>query len=75
MYPSEWKGSVEASSGTASFKIDGLDFAVRLDSFADYQMLNKMLDLAFDQGKRFAGTAVRSHIMAAMAEAERAHGL
>lgn len=75
MFPSEWKGSAESLSGTASFKIAGLDFAVRLDSFADYQMLNKMLDLAFYQGKRFAGTTIRSRVMNAMEEAERAHGL
>lgn len=73
MYPSEWKGSVDSPSGVATFRIEGLDFAVKLNSFTDYQMLSNMLDLAFKHGNQVAAAAMRSHIMNAMHEAERVH--
>ncbi len=75
MYPSEWKGSVESASGVANFKIEGLDFAVRLECFADYQMVSNMLDLAFTQGKKFAANAMRSHVTRAMDQAVSDHAL
>lgn len=75
MYPSEWKGSVEAESGVATFKIEGNTFLLRLECFADYQMVSNMLDMAFDQGKSFAAGAMRSKIERAMDDAVRDHAL
>lgn len=75
MYPSEWKGSVEAENGVATFKIEGNTFLLRLDCFKDYQMVSNMLEMAFDQGKSFAAGAMRSHINRAMDDAVRTHAL
>ena len=69
MYPSEWKGSTEAENGTATFTIDGNTFLLRCESFADYQMVSNMLEMAFDQGKSFAAQAMRSKIERAMDQA------
>ncbi len=74
-YPSEWKGSVESESGVATFKIEGNTFLIRLECFADYQMVSNMLDMAFDQGKHFAANAMRSHIHNAIEQARRDHAL
>lgn len=76
-YPSEWTGSTDPAdaSGVAKFRMDGVDYSLRLDSFTSYQMLDGMLDVAFKQGKRFAAQAIRSHINTAMDAAERSHAL
>lgn len=76
-YPSEWTGSADPAdpSGVAKFKIEGVDYSLRLDCFTIYQMLSGMLDVAFGQGKRFAAQAIRSHINTAMDAAERNHAL
>ena len=61
MYPSEWKGSTDPDdkSGVATFKIKGVEYALRLDSFTRFQMVGEMLERAFGQGKRFAARAMR----------------
>lgn len=74
-YPSEWKGSVESEAGVATFKVEGHTFLLRLECFADYQMVSNMLDMAFDQGKSFAAGAMRSHITRAMEQAVMDHAL
>ena len=76
-YPSTWTGSTELSdeSGTAEFKIEGIEFYLQLKCFTDYQEVSQMLDLAFDQGKRFAANALRSHINRALDDATTAHAL
>lgn len=70
MYPSDWKGSVEAENGVATFKIDGNTFLLRLDCFKDYRMVSNMLEIAFGHGKSFAAGAMRSRIEQAMDDAE-----
>ena len=77
MYPSEWKGSTDPDnkSGIATFKIEGVEYALRLDSFTSFQMVGEMLGSAFDQGKSFASQAMRSHIMRAMDQAVIDHAL
>ena len=75
MYPSEWIGNAENANGIAKFKIEGLDFSIRLQCFADYLMLSNMLDLVFSQGKGFAEQAIRSHIIRAMDNAKNQHAL
>lgn len=75
MYPSEWKGSVEAENGVATFKIEGKTFLLRCECFADYQMVSNMLELAFDQGKSFAAQAMRSKVERAMDQAVIDHAL
>lgn len=76
-YPYEWKGSVDPddTAGVAVFKIEGLEFSLRLEAFADCLMLDTMLDLAFAQGKDFAATIMRGRIERAMDDAEQAHAL
>lgn len=63
------------SSYLATFKIEGVDYSLRLDCFTSYQIVSEMLDSAFDQGKRFAAQAMRRHITMAMDQAERDHAL
>lgn len=77
MYPSEWKGSTDPDdkSGVATFKIEGVEYALRLDSFTSFQVLGEMLDRAFDQGKSFAAQAMRSKIERAMDQAAIDHAL
>lgn len=76
-YPSEWHGSTdpEDKTGEAQYKLDGVDYCLRLESFQDYQMINKMLDVAFIHGKRFAGDAMRSHVINAVEKARADHAL
>ncbi|HWO99319.1 MAG TPA: hypothetical protein VNL74_01665 [Methylococcus sp.] len=66
MYQSEWKGSTDEPGGVATFKIEGVDYALRLDCFTSYQVVCEMLESAFYQGKSFAAQAMRSHITRAM---------
>lgn len=77
MYPSEWKGSTDPDdlSGVATFKIEGVEYSLRLDCFTSYQTLCTMLDSAFDQGKSFAAQAIRGHVCRAMDQAEIMHAL
>lgn len=77
MYPAEWKGSTDPDdkSGVGIFKIEGVEYSLRLDSFTSFQMVGEMLDCAFDQGKSFAAGAMRSHIMRAMDHAASTHAL
>ena len=60
MYPSKWTGSTDPNdkSGVAEFKVEGVDYALHLDCFTDYQVLSEMLEAAFDQGKSFAATLI-----------------
>lgn len=76
-YPSEWKGSADPAdlSGVATFSIDGVDYVLRLDSFKVFQLIGDMLDISFNQGKRFAAQAMRSHINHAMDRATEDHAL
>lgn len=74
-YPSEWKGSVDAVDGIAIFKIDGVEYQLHLDSFSDYQIVSRMLDAVFVQGKQFAEQAIRSHVSRALEDAKRLHAL
>jgi len=72
-YPSEWTGSIVPydTSGTAKFRIDSVEYSLRLDSFTSYQMLSGMLDVAFGQGKRSAVQEIRAHVNIALDAAER----
>ena len=56
MYPCKWIGSVDPSdlTGTAIFTVDGEEFALALESFAQFRAVDRMLDLANRQGKAFA---------------------
>lgn len=74
-YPNKWKGSTDASDGTAIFTVDGIEYTLPLDSFGDYQIVEIMLDAAFVQGKQFAEKAVRSHVSRALDDAKRLHAL
>lgn len=77
MYPSKWTGGTEAEdkSGVATFMVEGVEYALRLDCFTDYQVVSEMLEAAFDQGKSFAATAMRSKITRAMDQAVIDHAL
>lgn len=77
MYPSEWKGSTNPNdeSGIGTFMIEGVGYGLRLESFSDFKFVGEMLDAAFKQGKKFSARAMRSHIVGAMDDAERAHAL
>lgn len=75
MYPSEWKGSTEDKSGVATFKIEGVEYALRLDCFTSFQMVGEMLECAFNQGKSFAAQAMRSKVERAMDQAVIDHAL
>lgn len=77
MYTSEWKGSTELDdkSGVATFKVEGVDYSLRLDCFTSYQVTCEMLDAAFGQGKSFAATAMRRYIVRALNQAEVDHAL
>jgi len=66
MYRSEWIGNIENENGIAKFKIEGMDFSIRLQCFADYHMLSNALDLVFSQGKDIAKQAIRSCVIRAM---------
>ena len=76
-YPSEWKGSTQAEvkDGVATFIIEGSCYSLKLECFSDYQAISQMLEVAFDQGKRFAADAMRSHIHAAIEKARQDHAL
>lgn len=77
VYPCSWSGSTNAEdeSGVAEFMIDGECYKLTLARFSDFQLIEKMLDVAFTQGKRFGFRAVSSHVRQALKNAERAHGL
>lgn len=75
MYPNEWKGNPENLEGISIVKIDGVEFSLELKSFEDHQMLCKMLDMAFDQGKIFGSEVMKSYITKSMEDADRMHNL
>jgi hypothetical protein len=64
MYPCNWKGSEdpENESGTVNFMVDGLEYVFGLECFEDSQKINKMLDVAFDQGRSFGAGAIRDAV-------------
>lgn len=76
-YPSKWKGSSspDDKSGVAHFKIEDIDYALRLDCFTSYQVACEMLEAAFDQGKIFAESAMRRHVVRALDQAKTDHAL
>lgn len=77
MYPCEWHASSDltVASGTATFMVDGVKYTLRLDNFAAFQAVSKMLEVTFQQGKVFGAGAVRSHVVRALDNAEIVHGL
>ena len=62
MYPFEFKGKEDNSSGIAAFMVEGKRFVVALDSFEDCKIISRMLALAHDQGKSFAARSMRDCI-------------
>ena len=76
-YPRVWQASTDLSieSGTAIFKVEGVEYTLRLDNFEAFQAISDMLDGAFKSGKEFAAMAMRSHVERSLDDAERAHGL
>jgi hypothetical protein len=76
-YPSEWIASTDPAieSGEAVYKVEGVEYRLRLDSFNDFLKIVKMLDATFQQGKVFAAQAMRNHVERALNSAEHAHGL
>lgn len=75
MYPNEWKGNSDNLEGISIVKIDGVEYSLGLKSFEDHQMLNMMLDMAFDQGKIFGSEVMKSNVIKSIDHAERAHNL
>ena len=77
MYPSKWTGSTDPNdkSGVAEFKVEGVDYALHLDCVTAYQVLSEVVEAAFDQGKSFAATAMRSKVTRAMDQAVIDHAL
>ena len=71
----QWTGKAEDRSGTAVFMIEGVEYRIDLDDFSKFQMIEKMLDAKFKQGKQFAAQAIRGHLDRAMKEAEQQHAL
>lgn len=67
IYPQKWAGSVDKDikSGVAEFTVMGNIYKIKLESFADFQMISKMLDMSFDDGKEF----VKSRAQLAFARA------
>ena len=69
-YPSEWNGDLASKSGVAHFKVEGIEYAFRLEDFASYHTLCEMLDAAFDQGRSFAASVMEGHVMRAIEQAK-----
>ena len=76
-YPSEWMASTDLAveSGDAKFKIEGVEYRMRLESFDDFVKIGNMLDATFKQGKVFAAQAIRGHLERSIEDATREHGL
>ena len=72
MYPGKWTGSTDPNNkrGVAEFKTEGVDYALYLDCFTDHLVVSEMLEAVFNQGKRFAATAMRSKVTRAMDQAD-----
>lgn len=73
-YPREWLASAD-ESGTANYKVEGVEYRLGLESFEDFLKISSMLDAAFKQGKSFAAKAICSHVERALDDAERQHDL
>ena len=54
-YPQKWTGSVDKDikAGVAEFTIMGNIYEINIESFDNFQMISKMLDFAFEDGKEF----------------------
>jgi hypothetical protein len=76
-YPCEWMASTDPTdeTGTATFTIEGKRYALRLESFDDFQKVTTMLDACFKQGKVFAAASMRDHVQRSLDAAERVHDL
>ena len=70
-----WIGNVTDETGEAIFMIEGVEYKLELDSFAECRTIETMLDATFKQGKQFAAQAMRGHIERAMKTAEQQHAL
>lgn len=68
MYPMEWRGREDGKSGTVKFIVDGNTLEIGLRSLEDAYAINKTLEMAFEQGKRFAVETVTSGIEAKLKE-------
>lgn len=55
IYPQKWAGSVDKDNkaGVAEFDIFGDKYVLNLSSFADFQTVSNMLDMAYLDGKTF----------------------
>lgn len=76
-YPSEWRASADPAveSGEAVYKVDGIEYRMRLETFDDFLKVGKMLDATFRQGKSFAADVIRDRIDRAMDDAKLFHDL
>ena len=77
MYPSSFKGSTDPTdtSGLATFMVSGQKFEIHLATFADYQKINTMLDLADDQSKQFATLTINDAVQRAIKDKAQTFGI
>lgn len=76
-YPCEWQASTDPAieSGTATFRVEGVEYTLHLENFEAFQNISAMLEASFKQGKVFAANAMRGHIERSLGDAVRQHDL
>lgn len=72
-----WTGSTapEDKTGEAFIIVESQSMTLRLPDFKTAMQLDRLMELAFEQGKQFATRAMRSHVERALDDAVRAHTL
>lgn len=66
MYPTHWMGSTDPNvfSGVAKFTVGEKTHFINLESFADHQVIAKMLDAAFAEGQAAMRETVKRKLAA-----------
>ena len=68
MYPFAWKPlteNPEDKTGIGTYMVDGAKYEFLLTTFADGQKLEKMLSVAFDQGRQFGASTIKDTVITA----------
>ena len=70
IYPQKWTGSVDKDikTGVAEFTVLGNIYEINLESFADFQMISKMLDMAYLDGTRFVKDRAQRAVTRALSD-------
>lgn len=66
----QWQSATDPNdmSGVATFSLDGMavSYEIPLESFADFQRVHYLLEIAFAQGKRRATREMRTTVVRAL---------